>query len=378
MFSLVLRGVLMTLVAPRLPALDVLRGVAILLVIGRHLPAQSDGTTGVFAPWTAIGWVGVDLFFVASGYLLTRLLLVEYERTGTMHVGRFLWRRAWRLYPAYWALLLATAWWVHPTPSEVVRQLLFLQNYLRPASPSAAAWGHTWSLAVEEHFYLLLPGLLLVAGGPNDTGRARRLALRLVILILAVLVARLALHPVGAAGYWTHVRLDAPAVGVLLAVVRHDPTLAARAHAWRARWLPGGRLLAVGLLALSPALVVQQSGRYAMTVGYTGFALGAGALLWWSLAHPPLATPHGASAPLRLLGRQCYAIYLVHQALRYMIPTAVAGLVLPWSARVALYAVATAGAAWALHMGIERPALALRDWRWPARATPAGRAVVGP
>src|SRR4051794_29454248 len=85
---------------PRNMNLDVLRGVAILLVLGRHFD--------YFPLWTRVGWAGVDLFFVLSGFLISGLLFEEWKRTGSINIKRFYIRRALKLYPAFYALLLVT------------------------------------------------------------------------------------------------------------------------------------------------------------------------------------------------------------------------------------------------------------------------------
>jgi peptidoglycan/LPS O-acetylase OafA/YrhL len=365
-------------VAPRLLALDVLRGVAILLVLGRHLPLSPDGTAGPFQAWMMSGWIGVDLFFVASGYLLATLLLREAATTGTIQVARFLWRRAWRLYPAYWVMLLATAAWAHPSRWEALRQLLFLQNYDWPRPALVALWGHTWSLAVEEHFYLALPWLLGAGrrGRPTTSHLLRRVAL----LIGVVVAGRLLTHPVLDQGYRTHVRLDAPALGVLLALLLHDPVWAARLARWRVRWFTDRRLLGLGLLGLSPALITLQNSPYMLGGGYTVAALGSAALVWWAVDRP-LATGAPPGLLLRALaqgGRQCYAIYLVHQPLRTIVPLLVAATPLrpAWGAMVVLYFASTALVAIALVRGIERPALAWRERLVPAHH--AARAAAAP
>jgi peptidoglycan/LPS O-acetylase OafA/YrhL len=134
--------------------LDVLRGVAILLVVLHHLGVPVFRTGG---------WIGVDLFFVLSGFLISGLLFREWKETGTINIGRFYARRGFKIYPAFWALMavtLAVNYWTPGIPSfpvtgrSIMAELSFTQNYWR------AIWGQTWSLAVEEHFYLLLPLLL--------------------------------------------------------------------------------------------------------------------------------------------------------------------------------------------------------------------------
>ena len=153
--------------------LDVLRGVAVLLVFGRHLELpEPDGLAGIAARvWFRIGWLGVDLFFVLSGFLIGGLLLTEHARHGRIDVGRFLIRRGLKIYPAYLVfigylvcmpLLKVALRGDDPVPVLAAQwqlywpNLLFLQNYIG-TNPA----GHTWTLAVEEHFYLLLPWLLV-------------------------------------------------------------------------------------------------------------------------------------------------------------------------------------------------------------------------
>jgi peptidoglycan/LPS O-acetylase OafA/YrhL len=143
----------------RLVELDLLRAVAIFLVIGRHTPylAPSNYPYPVkmfFLYWMKLGWIGVDLFFVLSGFLISGLLFREYIQHGQIKLGRFLIRRAFKLYPAYYAFLLITLIWQimvgKPRPLPLYSFLsnsLFFQNY------GPAVWNHTWSLAVEEHFY---------------------------------------------------------------------------------------------------------------------------------------------------------------------------------------------------------------------------------
>src|SRR5437763_9987680 len=161
----------------RLPSLDGLRALAALMVVvghagkvlqvGRHLPFGS----GVVDAW---GPVGVTAFFVLSGFLITRLLVQERHHTGTVRLRQFYLRRAFRILPAYWVYVAAIAILARmhlalAPPSGFARSLSFTTDYLNPHS-----WvlNHSWSLSVEEQFYLLWPVLLVLAGG----ARARRAA----------------------------------------------------------------------------------------------------------------------------------------------------------------------------------------------------------
>src|SRR5689334_22577354 len=129
--------------ARRLVVLDGLRGIAILLVLGRH------AGPGLRPLWE-FGWMGVDLFFVLSGFLVSGLLFHEYRRYGRIRPLWFLGRRGFKIYPAFYFLLLVTWFWIgRGFPLRFfLYEALFVQNYF------GYIWDQTWSLAVEEHFYL--------------------------------------------------------------------------------------------------------------------------------------------------------------------------------------------------------------------------------
>ena len=127
-------------------SLDVLRGIAILLVLGRHF--------NYFPLWRQAGWIGVDLFFVLSGFLISGLLFQEYKNTGKLDVRRFILRRGLKIWPSYYLLILATMLFYvfiaraseHPFPKhEVAVSALFIRNYFGADGFNFLA--HTWSLA---------------------------------------------------------------------------------------------------------------------------------------------------------------------------------------------------------------------------------------
>src|SRR3954466_2997627 len=145
----------------REPGLDLLRALAIIVVVIYHaalfgfkLPGRVD----------RFGWIGVDLFFVLSGYLIGRQLLAPLARDRRINLGRFFARRALRIMPAYFAILavyfLLPPWREYPEMSQPLwKFLLSVQNI---ALHGGTAFSHAWSLAVEDQFYLVLPLLLLV------------------------------------------------------------------------------------------------------------------------------------------------------------------------------------------------------------------------
>ena len=145
-------------------SLDLLRALAVFLVIGRHLttcPAETSKLLcRVTTLWHQIGWIGVDLFFVLSGFLVSGLLFREYQKHQSISSLRFLLRRGLKIYPAFYffiAVTIGTFLIQHTLPhlKSIIAEVFFLQNY------GPAIWNHTWSLAVEEHFYLFLLVLLV-------------------------------------------------------------------------------------------------------------------------------------------------------------------------------------------------------------------------
>lgn len=202
--------------------IDGIRGIAVLAVVLYH-----------FAPsYLTGGFVGVDVFFVVSGFLIGGILWREYSETGTIRLGAFLLRRARRLAPAYFvmaATVFAVAYLIllpfefREFGKSLIASLLYLSNvqffreagYFDIASEQKTLL-HTWSLSVEEQFYLVLPTLLLLLGG-------RRSAAMVVLggLFAVSLVANLVVTPMSpvAAFYLFPFRAWELLLGVLLAIV---------------------------------------------------------------------------------------------------------------------------------------------------------------
>ena len=200
------------------PALDGLRGIAILAVLAIH-------THHIFGwPLLKGGNVGVDIFFVLSGFLITALLVQEWGETGTISLKSFYWRRALRLVPALLLLLVALYFLSDLLLSTVEA------NETRRAMPVAFVYAsdlalaffnirlgalqHTWSLAIEEHFYLIWP-LVLVAGLKLGIGK-KRLVMITLLLALASALQRAVLHQVGASPVRTYYGFDTRADGLLI------------------------------------------------------------------------------------------------------------------------------------------------------------------
>lgn len=153
-----------------IPALDGLRGLAILLVLAGHLP-HFHGELARF---------GVDLFFLLSGFLITRILL--YNKEHGVPLRHFLARRAVRIFPIYYLTLLVVGMWLG-FGDWLLYTATYTFNLVSPDKVPPPLW-HTWSLCVEEHFYLIWPLLVMYL----TTQTSHRVAVRAVLVITAVAV----------------------------------------------------------------------------------------------------------------------------------------------------------------------------------------------
>ncbi len=361
----------------RLVELDVLRAAAMGLVLVNHLypmpfPASWPGWShDLFDAGVRGGWVGVDLFFVLSGYLVSGLLFAEYRARGTLTVKRFYARRAWKIYPAYYAMLAVTVVGLglaygKPPADLVLSEALFVQNYW------PGLWLHTWSLAAEEHFYLVMP-LMLVAFARRRPAAADPFAGVLPLAVLAVCATCLALR-VGHAGVFppeafttrmtrTHFRIDGLFAGVLVGYLAHFHAERFAPLARRWRW----PLIAGGSAALVPAFVFLHSEHvWFTTVGFTANSLAGCAILAGVLqVRLPVNRVVAATATL---GRCSYAIYLWH------IPWVLLGIPqlervfgpLDFAPRVVVYVAGSLGLGVLMTKLVEVPTLRLRERWFPA------------
>ena len=195
---------------PREIELDFLRGIAILLVVDYHSPHPILSL--MYGPKNP-GWAGVDIFFVLSGFLIGGLLMKEWALRGHPDGPRFLIRRAFKIWPQYYVFLAYLLLRHHATLYDLRGSLLHLQNYIGPFT-------QMWSLAVEEHAYLLLILLFTIAARIH----ASKSHLFWTIAALATVALTLKL-PLTAAGFptfaATHTRIDGIFYGVLLAILYH-------------------------------------------------------------------------------------------------------------------------------------------------------------
>lgn len=308
----------------RLPSLDGLRGISILLVIISHLADNVHG-----APWPVRallgffgnGRAGVSVFFVISGMLITWLLLQERESRGRIDLVAFYQRRALRIWPAYFTFILVVAILamkgvVPAGLHDLVAAGLFVWNY---AGGATDQWtlAHTWSLSIEEQFYLLWPLCLVMAG---DRSR-RRLALGIIAVSPLLRVAIYLWEPAmrGRIDGMLHTRADSLMFGCLLAVVLARPGgegALRRFVRWRLHYAA-----VLFLLIGSPLLEQQFRGAYLLPFGYSLEGAAIAAIVIWLVldAESPIGRLMNSYA-LVWLGVLSYSLYLWQQIFTHEIP----------------------------------------------------------
>ncbi|MGI5215729.1 acyltransferase family protein [Plantactinospora sp. CA-290183] len=343
------------------PDIEGLRAVAIILVVLYH--AETPGFDA--------GFVGVDVFFVISGYLITGLLVRERRTTGRINLSRFYARRARRLLPASIVVALATfglAKLLTPPLGlldlrrDALATLGYLANYWFAVRDTdylndhvgASPYQQYWSLAVEEQFYLVWPALLI--GGCFVLRRLGVLTAARVV-VAGVLVGSFGLCVVLTtfAQPWAFFSLPTRAwelaVGGLLAL------LTGRTGHRPARWLRALGWCGLPLVVVAPSLLVGH-------VTFPGWAAalpvtGAALLITAGTGRPGPLQAVLASAPLTFVGRLSYSVYLWHWPL-LVLTGGVRGGSLPGPARAAVLA-GTVVVAWLTYRLVENP---VRQHRW--------------
>ena len=351
-------------------AFDGLRGIAIVLVllyhVGEDVPARALG--GIVEAALYSGWLGVDVFFVLSGFLITGILLDARGDGPEPNAGyfqRFYARRALRIFPLYYLFLAVTILIAHPPmPHGTWWYWTYTSNVLvaRYGWPDGR-WetGHLWSLAVEEQFYLVWPAI--IAWMPR-----RRLPVLCTVVIVAAIAMRVAFIHQGAphsAYVLTPARADTLAIGAALAIaLRSGP----RVKDTIARLAP--TISAVLIIALG-ALFVTHNLDHRLTIGGLVFGSLATSLLT-AATIARVETPWVRRAlewgPLVSFGTYSYAIYIVQLPLRGGIDAWLGGRLAalpPWAAVAVELALLTGGSwgiAWVTWRLIERPMLSLKRY----------------
>lgn len=285
----------------RIPLLDGWRAVAIALVLVHHVVQGFYSSQDTYAAdITRYGAFGVDIFFGLSGLLITRLLLEEWKSAGGFHLQQFYVRRAFRILPPVFVFLAVyTTAGLSKSTTEVVSSLLFFRNYV-PSRLTGFGTGHLWSLAVEEHFYLIWPGLLALLGPRRSRHTAAWLALGFGVWRMIESQLATPLFPEVPAHFRTDLRLDALLWGCLVAFLLDGAK--EREHFARQTRLPYW----LGAVALAILCV-----RYYSPATSIGVALLIPVILAGTLVHPHWWISQALSwGPLAWLGRISYSLYL--------------------------------------------------------------------
>ena len=327
-------------------ALDVLRGVAILMVLGFHY--------SYFHWWWQVGWTGVDLFFVLSGFLISGLLLDEFAATGGIGVWRFWTRRGFKIYPPYYVLMVVTAVGLFAArgtePAGMWSELVFLQNYL------PHIWQHTWSLAVEEHFYFMLPLLLAFLARKGRLGLLPWVFAALAVACLVMRVVEFANGvPAAVVHAQTHLRIDSLFAGVAIRYWKTSRPQSFQRVARLPLWLGG--------LLVAPAFFLPPAGEFMSTAGLTLLYCGFGCVLVWAVGRPKSNAP--VAIALAWVGRSSYSIYLWHLPLWALLYGGAVTFRF-FAEGVALSILL----GWAMSKAVERPSLALREKLFPKATGP--------
>ena len=297
------------------PALDGVRGIAIALVLLHHC--------GWPKPIAGPGWIGVDLFFVLSGYLITGILFDT--RDAPNRAQSFYVRRALRIFPIYYAVLVilfVITPLVHPVHWRQVDALAgeeawywtYLCDWRMAFShpPTVTILGHFWTLSIEEQFYWLWPIVIWAL--------SRRAALRLCVALLVgatllriylITSVPLVLTPtlqVAFAYLFLPTRIDGLVCGALIALALRGPGGSPAV----VRWMRPVGLAATGVLIATVLLrrTASHDDPWIILTGYPTLALAFAGVLLYAVTTP---TPFLAWRPLRVLGKYSYGLYVLHQ-----------------------------------------------------------------
>ncbi|WP_429925313.1 acyltransferase family protein (plasmid) [Agrobacterium vitis] len=364
---------------------DILRSLAILLVMLVHLPLNA--TPGILVTVREYGWLGVDIFFVLSGYLIGTQLFKEVTRTGAVDFKSFYLRRAFRIFPAFFVVLglyaLVPAVRDNPTMQPLWKFATFTVN-LGFDPREGNAFSQAWTLAVEEQFYLVLPLLVLLLYKRISTGWVLALAGLLTITGIALryaiwdmqvgtLVAEGQFRPAFATYlrdvyYPTYTRLDGLLFGVVLAASRFFKPELCRHYLPPKVTIPSGLIFVIAALicfvdrgplagqGIFPVFQAQLGAVAGFPLISIGIALLFCAML--DLEHVLSRWPVPGAA---LVATLSYSLYLTHKSVFHVMRLVVGEENLQGGFGFIVYLIASFAVAAVLWFCVERAFLHLRD-----------------
>lgn len=360
----------------RQPGLDTLRAVAIAWVMLFHSYLVGGLGEG-FGQLERSGWMGVDLFFVLSGFLIGRQVLASLQRTGTVDFAAFYKRRMIRILPAFFVVLalyaLWPAWRETPGMQPLWQFPTFTFNLLYDNGDNYA-FSHVWSLCVEEQFYLVFPLLALLLSRRASVGAFVAVCAFVLIggIALRAGLWRHYIEPIVLAGgrpglpylrylyYPTWSRCDGLLAGVLIAAIAvYRPAVMARVHGH------AGTLLLAGGVCLGASVVLFDGARtdfWPCVLGYPLVALSMA--LFVAAASGPTWFGRLRIPGAGWLARASYSLYLSHKGVFTLVDNAIGdSLDGHRFVRFTIFAVATLAGGAMLHYAVERPFLRWRDRR---------------
>ena len=342
-----------------IPSLDGLRAVSFFVVFVAHAGLDK------IVP----GGFGVTVFFFLSGYLITTLMRIEHEKTRHVNLGHFYLRRALRILPPFYIVLvaatcLAALGWlgadVRLMAAPVASQALHFSNYwmaFHGADGIAPGTGVYWSLAVEEHFYLLFPAVFLVMSRLNVSNRTKAFwfwgTCAIVLAWRCALVLLLHARP-DRTYLCSDTRLDSIAFGCALGVWQ-NPILDTASGWLVARWGRGFLLAGFALLLLT---FLVRGSAFRETFRYTLQGLALTPIFIMAVRSPDWFIFRPLNwRPMRFVGTLSYVLYLVHQVVLEALERdfGLGGVL-----RAALALGLSLLVAWVLHVSVERPCARLR------------------
>ena len=346
----------------RYSGLDILRALAILVVIPNHIYKELK------IPFLTVlgknGWCGVDLFFVLSGFLMGEQLLKAISQNETKYFfAKFYFKRAFRILPAYWTILAIyyffPALWEHEYMPSIWKFLTFTQNI----GLNSSAFSHAWSLCVEEQFYLILPLLLFFGFGKLRDKQLVQIFVGIAIAGFSVrLVSFSLITPDQFLPYiyyptWT--RLDPLMVGVYLVLIKQF-----RPQIWSRMTKNGQLSFWVGFFCILLGLSFNKNQNYFLaSICFPLIAFGCGGLLLSSLS-PSFWLSKARIPGVPMIATLSYGIYLTHKQVAHLMMRVLGdkGLNLNPGIILVLDLIAIFLVGNILYYVVEKPFLNLRYW----------------
>lgn len=343
----------------RIQSLDGLRAISIILVLMLHTLQTINSVVPVSWVWFVLGNgnLGVYIFFVISGYLITLLLLREYEKRGSIRLEDFYLRRAFRILPpAYFNIavvaLLAAVGKIQLTRSSVLSSLFFFRNYTYDR-----VWplGHFWSLSVEEQFYIFWPLALIVCLRYSPRKVATKLAAAVILICPLIRMASFVfLRHVNARAFQN--RADAVMFGCITALLAGAPFFEKIYSYVARRWW----IAPVVLIFVSGGLGARYGNRWDYSLGITVDGVCIAITLLWCVRNPDSSPGRFLNSRLlKHIGVLSYSIYIWQQLFLNPESRGTFGTHSLWFDLPLSYALVLAAAELSYHV-IEKPSIELR------------------